>query len=72
MSAEVEKIKSEYQPGTVIELLADMVEEEGMPAGLRGTVDYVDDIGSIHCKWENRRGLAVIPGVDKYKIIGER
>ena len=37
-----------------------------MPAGLTGIVDSVDDLGQIHCHWENGSSLALIPGVDHF------
>lgn len=66
---DVEEIKKKYPEGTKIELLEDMVQEEGMPKGLRGTVDYIDDAASLHCKWSNGRSLAVLPGIDKFRKV---
>jgi hypothetical protein len=37
--------------------------------GVVATVDYVDSAAQIHLEGY---GLAVIPGVDKYEIIGSR
>lgn len=37
--------------------------------GVEATVDFVDSAGQIHLEGY---GLAVIPGVDKYEIIGSR
>ncbi len=37
-----------------------------MWSGLRGEVDYVDDTGLIHVKWENGSGLALVYGVDRF------
>ena len=37
--------------------------------GVVATVDFVDSAGQIHLEGY---GLAVIPGVDKYEIIGSR
>tara|TARA_R110000772_G_scaffold20466_5_gene56915 strand:- start:75890 stop:76144 length:255 start_codon:yes stop_codon:yes gene_type:complete len=42
-----------------------------VPSGTEGTVKHVDDAGQIHMNWDNGRTLALIPGVDKYKIITE-
>ncbi len=36
--------------------------------GVEATVDFVDGAGQIHLEGY---GLAVIPGVDKYEIIGK-
>ena len=48
--------------------------EDGMPAGLEGTVNYVSMDGprefhQIGVKWDNGRSLSILPGVDSYQII---
>lgn len=65
---QIQQIKERYKPGTRIEL-NDQMQGESIPAGMRGTVDMVDDIGDIHMKWDNGRSLALIPGVDDFKVI---
>ena len=40
-----------------------------MPAGLIGTVDYVDDAGTIHVKWANGSTLGVVYGEDHLRRI---
>lgn len=40
-----------------------------VPAGTKGTVSYVDDIGNIHVKWENGSSLSLIYGEDKFHKI---
>ena len=42
-----------------------------LKAGNRGTVDFVDDAGQIHMKWETGSSLAIIPGVDVFRIVSE-
>jgi hypothetical protein len=39
--------------------------------GDMGTVEFVDDIGNIHMKWDNGGTLALIPEIDLYEIITE-
>lgn len=65
----VAEIKSRYKSGMVV-VLEEMTGEEDMVKGLRGTIDFVDDIGQLHIKWENGRTLALIVGVDKFKVVG--
>ena len=38
-------------------------------SGLEGTIDRVDDMGTIHVNWDDGRRLGVIPGVDDYQIL---
>lgn len=65
---QIERIKERYKRGTRIEL-NDQMTGESIPAGMRGSVDMVDDIGDIHMNWDNGRSLALIPGVDDFKTI---
>jgi len=41
------RIKAMYPPGTKVELIH--MDEDGMTPGLKGIVDIVDDIGTVHC-----------------------
>ena len=60
-------IRQNYQPGTKVVLDEKMEDPyREMPAGLTGIVDSVDDLGQIHCHWENGSSLALIPGVDHF------
>lgn len=64
----VEKIKSEYPPGTRVELVK-MDDIQAPPIGTKGTVIGVDDIGSIMVEWDNRSSLHVVYGEDICKKI---
>jgi len=66
---EVERIKAKYPAGTRIKMLEDMDDKQPILAGTLGTVCFVDDIGSIHMKWDNGRSLALIEGVDVFEVI---
>ena len=33
-----------------------------------GVIQHIDDIGTLHVKWEDGRVLGVIPGVDEYHL----
>lgn len=60
-------IRQYYQPGTKVILDEDMEDPHcEMPAGLHGIVDSIDDLGQIHCHWENGSSLALIPGTDHF------
>lgn len=34
-----------------------------------GTIQYQDDAGTIHVRWDNGSELGLIPGIDKYIIL---
>jgi hypothetical protein len=46
-----------------------MNDEHPVPSGTEGTVMFVDDIGTIHVKWDNGRSLGLIPNEDSYELI---
>lgn len=60
--------KKIYPKGTSIELIY-MDDPQAPPTGTRGIVDFVDDIGQIHVKWENGSGLALNTDYDTFKVI---
>ncbi len=66
---QVERIKKAYPAGTRIELIQAMDDVQGVEKATKGTVVGVDDIGTIHMKWDNGRGLGLIPGEDNFKVL---
>ena len=38
-------------------------------SGTRGTVEHVDDMGTIHMRWDNGRGLGIVPGEDEFRRL---
>ena len=64
----VEKMATEYPPGTRVELLY-MEDPQAPPRGTRGTVLMVDDIGTIHVRWDNGSGLGVAYGHDSIRKV---
>ena len=67
----VEYIKEAYVPGTRIELISMNDPYRDLPEGLKGTVSFVDDIGTIHVDWDNGSTLGLAYGEDRCKVIGE-
>ena len=61
----VAEIKQKYVSGTKLRIIR-MLDDYGLPEGAVATVDFVDDAGQIHVK---ESGVAIIPGVDKFKAI---
>jgi hypothetical protein len=66
----VNAIKAKYTEGTRIELIH-MYDVQAVPSGTKGTVEFVDDMGTIHMYWDNGRTLGLIEEVDEFKIIKE-
>lgn len=38
-------------------------------SGTRGTVRVIDDIGTLHCDFDNGRSLGVVPGEDSFRKL---
>ena len=65
----VEFIKEQYPPGTRIRLNSMDDPYAPIVPGTEGEVDFVDDIGQIHMKWDNGRTLALVPGEDSFSVL---
>jgi hypothetical protein len=68
---EVERIKEKYPPGTRIEVIHMDDPYAPLEPGMHGTVEGVDDIGTLHMKWDNGRTLGVVSGEDSFKVISK-
>lgn len=64
----VEEIKNFYSKGTRIELVK-MKDVQAPPIGTRGTIQGVDDIGSILVVWDNGSSLNVVLPEDKIIVL---
>ena len=67
-SKPLEKLRKKYPVGKVVELVK-MDDIQAPPVGTKGVVEFIDDIGTIHIKWENGSSLGVVYGVDICRII---
>ena len=63
----LEQLRKDFVPGTkvVLEEMNDPYRE--MPSGMKGVVEYIDDAGGIHVKWENGSSLAALHGIDRIR-----
>jgi hypothetical protein len=69
MSDKVALYRSQYPRGTVLELTAPIADDfSPKPQGARFQVEYVDDQLQLH----ERGSLAIIPGVDSFKIVRQK
>ena len=64
-------MKWRYPSGSRVE--CDFCEDPWAPIypGERGTVVFVDDIGTVHIKWDNGRSLGLVYPEDKFHIVAE-
>ena len=64
-----ESTKKLYSPGTRIELISMKDPYAPVPAGTRGTVKFVDSMGTIFPEWDNGRSLGVVPSEDSFRKL---
>ena len=65
----IQMYKAQYPPGTRIMLISMGDDPRPVESGTRGTVSWVDDIGTVHCKFDNGRALGMIPGEDSFRKL---
>jgi hypothetical protein len=67
----VKRMKEQYPAGTriVLDFMGD--DPHPIPSGSKGTVRVVDDMGTVHCNFDNGRRMGLIPGEDSFHILKE-
>lgn len=64
-----EYLKKAYPPGTRIVLNFMGDDPRPVESGTRGTVAVVDDIGTVHCDFDNGRSLGLIEEKDNFRAL---
>lgn len=66
----LERIREEYTEGTRVELtrMSDPYRTD-LVSGCKGTVRFVDDMGTIHVSWDIGSSLGVVYGEDACNVI---
>lgn len=68
----LERLRKEYPAGARVELVRmDDPYNTTLFTGAKGTVKSVDDMGTIHVKWDCGSSLGVVYGEDSCRIIKE-
>ena len=67
----VERIREQYPIGTRIRLNSMSDPFAPVPPGTEGEVRLVDDMGTLHMKWDNGRTLGVVPGEDSFTVLSQ-
>lgn len=60
----VERLRKTYPKGTRVRLVHMDDPYCTIPEGTEGTVEHVDDIGTIHIAWDNGSSLGAVYGED--------
>lgn len=64
----IKELKKYFSPGTKVKLIK-MDDVQAPPIGTLGVVEFVDDIGTIHVKWDNGSTLGAAFGEDKVEVL---
>ena len=64
----VNYLKEHYPKGTRIRLDSMGDDPRPIEPGTMGTVRLVDDMGTVHCDFDNGRRMGIIPGEDSFHI----
>ena len=64
-----EYLKKAYPPGTRIVLNSMGNDPRPIESDTRGTVEVVDDIGTVHCEFDSGRSLGLIDGEDDFRAL---
>lgn len=67
-----QRMKDNYPPGTRIMLLQMGDDPHPIESNTRGTVTVVDDMGTLHCNFDNGRQLGVVSGVDSFRRLTDQ
>lgn len=68
--ATLQMLREHYPKGTRVELIR-MDDPQAPPIGTKGTVEYVDSIGTIHIRWDTGSGLGIAYGEDICRKVDE-
>ena len=69
---DAERIRRRFPAGMRIVLDRMGEDPRPVPAGTKGTVLYVGDIGTVHCRFDDGRRLGLVPGEDLFHTIRPR
>lgn len=65
----LQELRSTYQSGCRVELLKLEDPYREIPLHTQGTVQSVDDLGTIHVSWDGYSTLGIVYGVDSCKKL---
>lgn len=65
----VEAVRKMYPIGSRVEIVKMNDPYTKMPPGTTGTVDFVDDMATVFCLWDNGSSLGAVFGEDEIKKI---
>ena len=65
-------LRAKYPPGTRIELIhMNDPYNRTLKPGCRGSVDFIDDAGTLAMSWDCGSSLGLIPDEDEFRVVGD-
>jgi len=65
----VQRIRAEFPQGSRVELIRMDDPYAALHPGDQGTVSFVDDIGTVHIKWDSGSSLGAAHGTDMIRKL---
>lgn len=69
MSKEEDMTVNTSKPGTRVRLVRCTDTWTTIKPGTLGTIEFIDDTGTVHVKWDNGSRLGLIPGEDVWEEV---
>lgn len=69
MSRLANHLKTKYPKGTRIMLIEMGDDPRPIPPHTKGTIEFVDDMGTLHCTFDNGRILGIVPAEDSFRKL---
>lgn len=60
---------SDLKPGDRVRLIWCDDQYTRLEAGEEGTVQQVDDVGTVHIAWDSGVRLGLVPEVDRFEVL---
>ncbi len=67
----IKLLKQMYKKGMRVKLKEMKDPYTNLKEGDEGTIEFVDDIGTIFVNWDNGSGLGLVIGEDEFEVLKE-